>query len=147
MTQSRYLGLSHSETGASLSFQQWNQPAGLLLLGAQDGQPTPPTPESLSLQRRRSHSGGLLLADPAPKPLEILKDQLPQGELSMTGGAWARPPAQGGHCRSACCPARWPKAGALGQACLDRIWVLSTSQAVTWCLCASVSPPAFQGPS
>lgn len=34
VTYSRYLGLSHSETGASLSLQQWNQPAGLLLLGA-----------------------------------------------------------------------------------------------------------------
>ena len=38
MTQSRYLGLSHSETGASLSLQQWNQPAGLLLLGAVSNQ-------------------------------------------------------------------------------------------------------------
>ena len=38
MTQGRYLGLSHSETGASLSLQQWNQPAGLLLLGAVSNQ-------------------------------------------------------------------------------------------------------------
>lgn len=30
----RYLGLGHSKTRASLSLQQWNQPAGLLLLGA-----------------------------------------------------------------------------------------------------------------
>ena len=38
VTYSRYLGLSHSETGASLSLQQWNQPAGLLLLGAVSNQ-------------------------------------------------------------------------------------------------------------
>ena len=38
MTQGRHLGLSHSETGTSLSLQQWNQPAGLLLLGAVSNQ-------------------------------------------------------------------------------------------------------------
>lgn len=34
VTQARYLGLGHSKTGAGLSLQQRNQPAGLLLLGA-----------------------------------------------------------------------------------------------------------------
>lgn len=71
MTQGRHLGLSHSETGASLSLQQWNQPAGLLLLGAVSNQ-------KLHVPRVWSRTVKDLERRKSTKALSYSKLQIPQ---------------------------------------------------------------------
>lgn len=71
VTQGRHLGLSHSETGASLSLQQWNQPAGLLLLGAVSNQ-------KLHVPRVWSRTVKDLERRKSTKALSYSKLQIPQ---------------------------------------------------------------------
>lgn len=92
--QGWYLGLRHSEAGADLSLQQWDEPAGLLLLGAIAHQKLHVpcvwsrtvkylkrkksimvTPMSnLKLQILRKHVPGHL---PSPSPSDTLLEALP----------------------------------------------------------------------